>query len=68
MNDTIKAGAFAVNLVTTKIPAAFKAETIPAPAVDTTNRETLNAAANRIIGNPKIPAPNYGPSNDNGFV
>jgi hypothetical protein len=59
MTSTIKAGAFAVNLVTTKIPAAFKAETTPAPAADTTNRETLNAATNRVIGNPKIPAPNY---------
>lgn len=59
MTSTIKAGAYAVNLVTTKIPAEFKAETTPAPAADTTNRETLNAASNRVIGNPKIPTPNY---------
>jgi hypothetical protein len=68
INKNISEGAFAVKLTDIKIPEVFKAETVPVPAVDTTNRETLNAAANRILGNPKIPAPNYGPSNVNGFV
>lgn len=64
MTSTIQSAAFAVNL-TDKIPAAFKAEILPEPAVDTTNRETLNAAATRIIGNPKIPAPSYSPPTNN---
>lgn len=61
INTKIKDGAFAVNLTDIKIPAIFKAETTPKPAADTTNRETLNAAANRILGNDKIPKSNYGP-------
>lgn len=63
ITKNITEGAFAVKLTDTKIPEPFKEETVPVPASDTTNRETLNAAANRIIGNSKIPAPNYGPSN-----
>lgn len=71
IDTAVSLGAYAVKLTDVKIPAVFKEETTPAPATDTTNRETLNAASNRIIGNEKIPAPNYGPSNTadvNGFV
>ena len=68
INKNITEGAFATKLTDTKIPEPFKEETVPTPASDTTNRETLNAAANRILGNDKIPAPNYGPPNVNGFV
>jgi hypothetical protein len=55
----VRDGAYAVNLTETKVPAAFKAVDVPVPAVDTTNRETLDAATTRVLGNDKIPAPNY---------
>lgn len=68
INKNITEGAFATKLTDTKIPEPFKEETVPTPASDTTNRATLNAAASRIIGNSKIPSPDYGPPNVNGFV
>jgi hypothetical protein len=55
-------GAFATILAKDKIPPAFKAEVTPAPAGDTVNRDTVNAASARVVGNPKVPEPNYGPS------
>lgn len=57
----IKDGAFAVDLVKGKIPPEFKAETVPVPTADTVNRDTVTAAVTRVLGNPKIPEPNYGP-------
>lgn len=54
-------GAFAADLVK-KIPPAFKAEIIPIPTANTVNRDTVNAAITRVLGNPKIPEPNYGPA------
>jgi hypothetical protein len=53
-------GAFAAELVK-KIPPAFKAEQIPIPTANTVNRDTVTAAVTRVLGNPKIPEPNYGP-------
>jgi len=50
-----------VNLVQAKIPAEFKQEAIPEPASNTVDRSTLNAASSRVIGDEKVPAPNYGP-------
>lgn len=58
----IKDGAFAVDLVKGKIPPVFKAETVPVPTSDTVNRDTVTAAVTRVLGNPKIPEPNYGPA------
>jgi hypothetical protein len=54
-------GAFAADLVK-KIPPAFKAEVVPVPAANTVNRDTVNAASARVVGNPKVPEPNYGPN------
>ena len=54
-------GAFAADLVK-KIPPEFKAEVIPVPTANTVNRETVTAAVTRVLGNPKIPEPNYGPA------
>ena len=54
-------GAFAADLVK-KIPPAFKAEVIPVPTANTVNRDTVTAAVTRVLGNPKIPEPNYGPA------
>jgi hypothetical protein len=53
-------GAFAADLVK-KIPPEFKAETVPVPTANTVNRDTVTAAVTRVLGNPKIPEPNYGP-------
>jgi hypothetical protein len=57
----VRDGAFAVNLVQTKIPTEFKQEAIPVPAANTVNRSTVDAASTRVIGDEKVPAPNYGP-------
>jgi len=58
-DTAVRDGAFAVNLTETKVPAPFKAVDIPVPAVNTTDRATVNAATTRVLGNDKIPAPNY---------
>jgi hypothetical protein len=60
-SSAVRDGAFAVNLVQTKIPAEFKQEDLPVPAANTVNRSTLDAASTRVIGDDKVPAPNYGP-------
>ena len=58
----VRDGAYAVNLSQTKVPDAFKAVDTPVPATDTTNRATVDGATTRVLGNDKIPEPNYGPS------
>ena len=58
-SSAVRDGAFAVNLVNTKIPTAFKQQDIPVPKTDTVNRDTLDAASNRVVGDPKIPVPSY---------
>jgi hypothetical protein len=60
-DTAIRDGAFAVNLSQTKVPDVFKAVDTPVPATDTTNRATVDAATTRVLGNDKIPEPNYGP-------
>jgi len=55
----VRDGAFAVNLVNTKIPTAFKQQEVPKPASDTVGRATVDAATTRVIGDDKVPAPNY---------
>jgi hypothetical protein len=61
LTRNIKAGGWAAALAK-KIPPEFKAETVPVPTANTVNRDTVNAAITRVLGNPKIPAPNYGPA------
>jgi hypothetical protein len=61
MDKTMISGSFAANFSNLKVPEAFKETEMPVPATDTANRETLNAATDRILGSDKIPAPNYGP-------
>jgi hypothetical protein len=65
-NSAVRDGAFAVNLVNTKVPTEFKQQDIPVPKSDTVNRETLDAASTRVVGDPKVPVPDYGgtPAND----
>lgn len=57
----VRDAAFAVNLVNTKLPTAFKQQETPVPAADTVSRGTVDAASSRVLGNDKVPAPNYGP-------
>lgn len=61
LNAAIKDGAFAVNLTDLKLPSAIKIEEVPPVATDTVNRDTVAAATTRIIGNNKVPEPQYGP-------
>jgi hypothetical protein len=58
-SSAVRDGAFAVNLVNTKIPTAFKQQDIPKPAADTVGRATVDAASSRVIGDDKVPTPNY---------
>jgi hypothetical protein len=58
-SSAVRDSAFAVNLVNTKIPTAFKQQDIPVPKSDTVNRATLDAASTRVVGDPKIPIPSY---------
>jgi len=60
-SSAVRDGAFAVNLVQTKIPTAFKQEDTPVPSSNTVNRATVDAASTRVIGDDKVPTPNYGP-------
>jgi hypothetical protein len=57
----VRDGAFAVALTDSKIPPAFKEVQVPEPKNNTVNRDTVNAAGNRVVGNDKVPEPNYGP-------
>jgi hypothetical protein len=65
-NANVRDGAFAANLSQAKIPPAFKAIVTPVPAADTVDRDTVNAASARVVGNPKVPEPNYGPVKPDG--
>lgn len=60
-SSAVRDGAFAVNLVQTKIPTEFKQQDVPVPANNTVNRATVDAASSRVIGDDKVPTPNYGP-------
>lgn len=52
-------GAFAVDLANQNITNSLKQEIVPVPASDTVNRETLNAASSRVVGNAKVPPVDY---------
>jgi len=58
-NTLVKDGSYAVNLAQSKIEPIFKAEIAPVPAADTVDRSTLTGATNRVLGNDKIPAPDF---------
>ena len=67
-SSAVRDGAFAVNLVNTKIPTAFKEQDIPVPKIDTVNRATLDAASTRVVGDDKIPVPSYTANANTGNV
>lgn len=58
-SSAVRDGAFAVNLVASKIPTIFKEQDIPIPKIDTVDRATLDAAVTRIVGDNKVPIPKY---------
>ena len=66
LDAAIKDGAFAVKLTDLKIPPAVKLEEVPVVASATVNRETVTAATGRVLGNEKIPPPEYGPRPESG--
>ena len=51
---------FAVGTAEQKLNDPVKKEAPPGEATDTTNRATVDAAATRVVGNDKVPTPNYG--------
>ena len=67
-SSAVRDGAFAINLVNTKIPTAFKEQDIPVPKIDTVNRATLDAASTRVVGDDKIPTPSYTANANTGNV
>lgn len=58
-DQVAKDGAFAVGFGETKISDAMKQETPPEESVDTVDRDTVNAAASRVVGNEKVPPVDY---------
>jgi hypothetical protein len=52
-------GAFAVEFGNKNVDNSLKEEIVPEPASDTVNRETLDAASSRVIGNAKVPPVSY---------
>jgi hypothetical protein len=58
-DNTVRNSAYAVTYTQEKLPEVWKAEEAPVPAVATVNRETVNAASARIVGNDKVPEPTY---------
>jgi hypothetical protein len=56
-------GAFAADFADFKVDDPMKAVITPLPAVDTTDRQTVDAASKRIVGNDKVPTVKYSVSN-----
>jgi len=54
-NNVVKNNSFAVNLTQQKIERPFKQEEPVQPAANTVDTETQTAAAQRVIGNDKVP-------------
>lgn len=57
----VRDGAYAVDFADSKVNNAMVNEAEPVGVFDTTNRARLDAATNRIVGNPKVPPLIYGP-------
>lgn len=59
--DTVaRDGAFAANFADTKLNGAMLQEIPAAPAIATAARATVDAAAQRVVGNEKVPEVDYG--------
>ena len=59
LSQLARDGEFGATFGTDKISDAMKKQFPALPAADTTDRATLNAAAGRVLGNPKIPDLNF---------
>lgn len=59
IKETVRNGSYAVAYAQEKVAEPWKAEDKPVPAVNTNNRETVDAASKRIVGNDKVPEPKY---------
>ena len=60
LDTAARDGAFAVDFATFKVDDDMKAEITPLPAENTVDRQTVNAASKRIVGNDKVPEFSYG--------
>jgi len=60
LDQTARAGAFAVDFAGQTANDAVLQQDPAAPASDTANRETVDAAATRVTGSDKVPPVNYG--------
>jgi len=58
-NANARDASFAVDFSDEKIDSAMSDEVVPPAATNTVNRDTLNAAVTRIVGNKKIPGVDY---------
>lgn len=56
----VRDGAYAVDFADSKVNNAMVNEAEPVGVIDTTDRARLDAAVNRIVGNPKVPPLIYG--------
>jgi hypothetical protein len=60
LDTAARDGAFAADFATFKVDDDMKAEITPLPAENTVDRQTVDAASKRIVGNDKVPEFSYG--------
>jgi hypothetical protein len=60
LDTAARDGAFAADFATFKVDDDMKAEITPLPAENTADRQTVDAASKRIVGNDKVPEFSYG--------
>jgi hypothetical protein len=60
LNKTVRSAQYSVELSTEKINNALKGfSTVPVSSTNTVNRTAVDNAMTSVIGNPKVPTPNY---------
>ena len=59
INDVAKSAQFSVNFTDTKLPPTLKGEIIGQNFTDKINRNQIDTATKALLGNDKIPAPDY---------
>ncbi len=60
LDTAARDGAFAADFAAFKVDDDMKAEITPLPAENTVDRQTVDAASKRIVGNDKVPEFSYG--------
>ena len=70
LDTAARDGAFAADFAAFKVDDDMKAEITPLPAENTVDRQTVDAASKRIVGNDKVPEFSYGaqPTNESATV